>query len=48
MVSWSASILTLLSAWSATIITAPSAASGAQSMLEQIVQELRAEFDLKP
>ncbi len=36
------------SGWSATIITAPSAASGAQSMLERIVQELRAEFDLKP
>lgn len=34
--------------WSATIITAPSAASAAQAMLEQIVQELRTEFDLKP
>jgi hypothetical protein len=34
--------------WSATIITAPSEASGAQSMLERIVQELRMEFDLKP
>ena len=33
--------------WSATIITAPSAASGAQAMLEQIVQELRTEFELK-
>jgi hypothetical protein len=34
--------------WNATIITAPSAAIGAQQMLEQIVQELRTEFDLKP
>jgi hypothetical protein len=34
--------------WNATLITAPSAASGAQLMLEQTVQELRTEFDLKP
>lgn len=34
--------------WNATLITAPSAAIGAQPMLEQIVQELRTEFDLKP
>jgi hypothetical protein len=34
--------------WNATLITAPSAASGAQPMLEQTVQELRTEFDLKP
>jgi plasmid maintenance system antidote protein VapI len=34
--------------WNATLITAPSAAIGAQPMLEQIAQELRTEFDLKP
>ena len=34
--------------WNATLITAPSAAIGAQPTLEQIVQKLRTEFDLKP
>jgi plasmid maintenance system antidote protein VapI len=34
--------------WNATLITGPSAAIGAQSILEQIVQELRTEFELNP
>jgi hypothetical protein len=34
--------------WNPTLTTAPSAAGGAQSMLEQTVQELRTEFDFKP